>query len=85
MKENKAAGESEGKGRSEASGGARPKPAPVLPAHAGDLHFEYTPAVDSESSSASGGQEEEKESNRAPSPGGYTGSRTIHVVSYIVR
>lgn len=80
--EEKAAGDSKSqdKGESDASK-ARPRPAPILPARAGDLHFEYTPAADPESSSESGGQEEEKESNRAPSPGGYTGSKTIHVVS----
>ena len=59
---------------------------PVLPASAGDLYFEYTPASVNEASDAAGesekpGKEAKQESNRAPSPGDYTESRTIYVVS----
>lgn len=86
------------------------KPAPVLPANAGDLFFEYTPAEPDQTvtpaaaaaTAAPGGdggdggrggkqgragagkgkEEGEEESNRAPSPGGYTTSKTIFVVSF---
>lgn len=58
---------------------------PVLPASAGDLHFEYTPALEPEAPGGVTGSEGTgkagQEANRAPSPGGYTGSRTIFVVS----
>lgn len=69
-----------------------PPPRPVLPAHAGDLHFEYTPASPNFPSDGMGSSlEAEMEAmtdagvagdgmNRAPSPGGYTGSRSICVV-----
>lgn len=69
---------------------ASSKPAiPVLSAHAGDLYFEYTPVSsgsEASSSAGGGGMKEGKEgveSNRAPSPGSYAGSRTIHVVSFV--
>lgn len=75
----------------DAGGAEALKPVPVLSAHAGDLRFEYTPACDPAAPGGEGrgrggmGEEagEEKESNRAPSPGGYMGSRTIHVVSFV--
>ena len=92
------------------TGQQKPKPAPVLPANAGDLFFEYTPAPSDATAApgaattaavsgsggggggggGSGGKQggagagkvkEEEESNRAPSPGGYTASRAIFVVS----
>lgn len=66
--------------------GATAKPAPVLPLHAGDLHFEYPPASGPDSPGGGGGGEgkgeDGGESNRAPSPGGYSGLRRIHVVSW---
>lgn len=55
----------------------------VLPANAGDLCFEYTPATASDQHQAAKQQPAENESNRAPSPGGYTSSRTIFVVSVL--
>ena len=81
-----------------ATGQEKPKLAPVLPANAGDLFFEYTPAATAGGGDGGGGsggeqggaeagkgkgkeQEGKGESNRAPSPGGYTASRTIFIVS----
>lgn len=70
-----------------------PPPRPSLPARAGDLHFEYTPASPTSTQEMVGASSEVEAyamneggvnvegANRAPSPGGYTGSRTIHVVS----
>lgn len=58
---------------------------PVLPASAGDLHFEYTPASEQEApvgvTGSEGTGKAGQEANHAPSPGGYTESRTIFVVS----
>lgn len=66
---------------SSSSPSASPPPRPVLPAHAGDLHFEYTVASDTPPPSPTPGAPPGSDSGGGGVGGGYTESHAIHVVS----
>lgn len=56
-------------------------PRPILPAHAGDLSFEYTPVPTTTSTADGAFGAEAGGGDGGSAPGGYAVSRTIYVVS----